>query len=260
LKELETMINTAKSRLAAACFALAATWMPLQAHAGLLDDEEARKAIVELRAKVDAMAKELNARIDTKSDKSAALTLVSDQQSMMNEINKLRGQIEVLNNELVTSQKRQKDYYLDLDARMKKLEPRQMTVDGKEAAVTPAEQRTYETAMAIFKERDFKGAANALGDFVKAYPDSGYAPVAQYWLGNSYLGMGDCKRAITAFETVASTYRDSTKAPDALLGIASCQASGKDKAKAKKTLQDLITIYPDSSAAASAKEQMAAMK
>lgn len=253
------MIPFSKSRLAAACLALAA-WIPLQAHAGLLDDEEARKAIVELRAKVDAMAKEMNARIDTKADKSAALNMVSQQEQMMAEIAKLRGQLEVLSNEIVTSQKRQKDFYADLDARMKKVEPRQVTVDGKEAAVTPAEQRAYDTAMSYFKERDYKGASANLSDFLKAYPDSAFAPIAQYWLGNAWSALQDCKRAIAAQEIVVTNYRDSTKAPDAMLNIATCQALLKDKVKARKTLTDLITVYPDSPAAVTAKEQLAALK
>ncbi len=253
------MIPFSKSRLAAACLALAA-WIPLQAHAGLLDDEEARKAIVELRAKVDAMAKDINARIDTKADKSAVLNMVSQQEQMMAEIAKLRGQLEVLSNELVTSQKRQKDFYADLDARMKKVEPRQVTVDGKEAAVTPAEQRAYDTAMSYFKERDYKGASANLGEFLKAYPDSAFAPVAQYWLGNAWYALQDCKRAIAAQEIVITNYRDSSKAPDAMLNIATCQTQLKDKVKARKTLTDLITVYPDSPAAVSAKELLAAMK
>ena len=52
-------------------------WMPLQASAGLLDDNEARKAILELRAKVDAVARELKAQIDNKSDRSRLVGLVN---------------------------------------------------------------------------------------------------------------------------------------------------------------------------------------
>ncbi|HWJ94859.1 MAG TPA: YbgF trimerization domain-containing protein, partial [Telluria sp.] len=102
------MMTLSKSRLA--CLALAA-WLPLQASAGILEDDEARKAILELRAKVDAMARDLNARIDTKSDKTAALEQLNQQEQTMQEIARLRGQIEVLANELSNAQKHQKDYY-----------------------------------------------------------------------------------------------------------------------------------------------------
>jgi len=63
------MIKLPPIRLAAVAFALAA-WFPLHANAGLLDDDEARRAILDLRSKVDTLARDVNARLDAKSDKS----------------------------------------------------------------------------------------------------------------------------------------------------------------------------------------------
>lgn len=251
------MITLSKSRLA--CLALAA-WLPLQASAGILEDDEARKAILELRAKVDAMARDLNARIDTKSDKTAALEQLNQQEQTMQEIARLRGQIEVLANELANAQKHQKDYYADLDARLKKLEPRQETIDGRTAEVMPTEKQQYDVAMDQFKSGDYKTAAASLQDFVKKYPQSAYAPNAQYWLGNTYFAQGEYKKAIAALEVVTSTYNDSPKAPDAMLNIASSYALMKDNKAARKALQQLMSKYPDSSAAATAKARLASLK
>jgi hypothetical protein len=64
------MIKTSQSRLAAIALAFAA-WLPLHASAGLLDDDEARRAILDLRAKVDALSRDLNTRLEAKSDKNA---------------------------------------------------------------------------------------------------------------------------------------------------------------------------------------------
>jgi tol-pal system protein YbgF len=249
------MMKFSKSGLAAALLA-ALSCLPLQASAGLFDDDEARKALLDLRAKVEAMRTELNARIDTKSDKSSTLDLVGQNEVTLQEIAKLRGQIEVLANELANAQKRQKDFYVDLDARLRKLEPREVNIDGKAAQVDPTEQKSYDTAMQLFKSGDYKAAATALSEFVLRYPASGYAANAQYWLGNAYYAQRDCKSAITAQLTVLKNYPDSPKAADAMLNIASCQTELKDKA-AKKTLQDLIKTYPDSTAAATAKERLA---
>lgn len=253
------MTSISKSRIAAACFALAA-WLPLHANAGLLDDDEARKAILDLRSKVENLSRDLNARIDTKTDKSAALDLVNQHEQTMQEIARLRGQIEVLANEVATSQKRQKDFYADLDARIAKLEPRQVNIDGKEAEVDPGELKSYEAAMTLFKSGDYKVAANALSDFVRRHPESSYASNAQYWLGNAYYAQRDYKNAIAAQEIVATTYKDSAKAPDAMLNIASSYIEMKDKKNAKKALQQLVTKYPDSSAASAAKDRLAALK
>jgi tol-pal system protein YbgF len=258
-QKVTSMKPISKPRIAAACFALAA-WLPLQASAGLLDDDEARKAILELRTKVETLSRELNARIDTKSDKSAALDLVNQHEQSMQEIARLRGQLEVLANEIATSQKRQKDFYADLDARIAKLEPRQVNIDGKEAEVDAGELKSYEAAMTLFKAGDYKVAANALADFVRRHPDSSYASNAQYWLGNAYYAQRDYKNAIAAQEVVASAYKDSAKAPDAMLNIASCYTELKDKKNARKAFQQLIARYPDSSAAAAAKDRLAGLK
>jgi hypothetical protein len=174
-ERIATMITISKPRIAAACLALAA-WIPLQSHAGILDDNEARKAILDLRAKIDTLARDVNARIDTKADKSAALEMVNQNEQAMAEIAKLRGQLEVLSNDITTAQKRQKDFYADLDARIRKLEPRQVTIDGQEAAVAADEQTSYDAAMGAFKARDYKAAASQLGEFVRRYPQSGYGP------------------------------------------------------------------------------------
>jgi tol-pal system protein YbgF len=253
------MKSISKSRIGAACLALAA-WMPLHASAGILDDDEARKAIIDLRSKVENLSRDLNARIDTKTDKTAALDLVNQHEQTMQEIARLRGQIEVLANEVANVQKRQKDLYADLDARIVKLEPRQVNIDGKEAEVDPGELKSYEAAMTLFKSGDYKVAANALSDFVRRHPESSYASNAQYWLGNAYYAQRDYKNAIAAQEIVASTYKDSAKAPDAMLNIASSYIEMKDKKNAKKALQQLVSKYPDSSAASAAKDRLAALK
>ncbi|MES2129990.1 MAG: tol-pal system protein YbgF [Pseudomonadota bacterium] len=251
------MITLTPSRFAALIFALA---LPLRASAGLLDDDEARKAILELRAKVDNIVRELNTRIDTKADKTISLDLVNQHEQAMAEIAKLRGQIEVLANDIANTQKRQKDFYVDLDARLRKLEPHEVTIDGKKAAVDPAEQKAYDAALLLFKAGDYANAAASLGEFVRRYPESGYAALAQYYLGNAYYAKLDFKNAIAAQQVVVSTYGDSAKAPDALLNIASCFTELKDKKNAKKTLQELVAKYPDSSAAQAAKDRLATMK
>ena len=248
------MKKFSKSGLSAALLA-ATIWLPLQAHAGLFDDDEARKALLDLRAKVEAMRTDLQARIDTKSDKSSTLDLLNQNDATLQQLNQLRGQIEVLANDLAQAQKRQKDFYVDLDARLRKLEPREVTIDGKSTQVDPGEQRGYDAAMQQFKTGDYKAASTALQEFVQRYPGSSYAANAQYWLGNSYYAQRDCKAAIAAQLVVLKNYADSPKAPDAMLNIASCQTELKDKA-AKKTLQDLIKQYPDSPAAATAKDRL----
>lgn len=230
------------------------------AHAGILEDDEARKAILDLRAKVDTMRRELAAQIDTKSDKTSTVDLLNQNEQLRGEIARLRGQIEVMSNELANAQKRQKDFYVDLDARLRKLEPQKVTLDGKEATVDPSEQKAFDNAQQIFKAGEYKQAASALGDFLRRYSDSAFAPQAQFLLGSAYYAARDCKSAIASYRELVKQYPDSPKAADAMLSIASCHTELKEKPQAKKALQALIAQYPDSDAARTAKERLAAWK
>ncbi|QDZ27253.1 tol-pal system protein YbgF [Noviherbaspirillum sp. UKPF54] len=244
-----------KSSIAAA-FMAAFSLAPLAAQAALFEDDEARRAILEVRKRLDGMQGELNA----KADKSSNFELNNQNEQLRQEISKLRGQIEVLTNELANQQRREKDFYVDLDTRLRRLEPQKVTIDGKEVTMEPGEQKAYDAALGYFKAGNYKEAGAAFSDFLRRYPQSGLAPSAQYWLGNTYYALRDYRSAISAQQVVVKNYADSPKAADALLNIASCQMELKDKAAAKKTLETLIGQYPESQAAQTAKERLAALK
>ncbi|HJV85889.1 MAG TPA: tol-pal system protein YbgF [Noviherbaspirillum sp.] len=244
-----------KKFLAAAALA-ALSLGPLQAQAALFEDDEARRAILEIRDRLKNMQSEINA----KADKSGNFELNNQNEQLKQEIARLRGQVELLTNELANTQKRQKDFYVDLDTRLRKLEPQQMTIDGKEVSVEQGEQRAYESALAAFKSGDYKTAGASFYDFLRRYPNSGFAPSAQYWLGNTYYAQRDYRNAISAQQVVVKNFPDNPKAADALLNIASCYMELKDKASAKKTLETLVAKYPDAPSAQTAKERLAALK
>jgi tol-pal system protein YbgF len=248
-----------KTTVAAALMA-AFSCVSLQAHAALFGDDEARRAILDLRAKVDTLQQDVNTRVESKADKSAVLELSGQNELLRQEIARLRGQIEVLTNELGNAQQRQKDFYVDLDNRLRKLEPQRVTVDGKEANVEQSEQRMYDNALALFKAGDYKNAGAAFFEFMRRYPQSAYAPSAQYWIGNAHYAQRDYRNAITAQQAVLKNYPDSPKAPDALLNIASCYTELKDRTAAKKALETLVAQYPAAPAAQTAKERLATFK
>jgi tol-pal system protein YbgF len=186
--------------------------------------------------------------------------VISQNEQMKQEIAKLRGQVEVLMNELANAQQRQKDFYIDLDARLRKVEPQKVNVDGKEAIVEQDEQRSYDAALTLFKAGDYKNAGSSFADFLRRYPDSGYAAAAQYWLGNTYFAQRDYRNAIAAQQTVIKNYPESAKASDAMLNMASCYTELKEKPAARKTLEALIAQYPTTAAAQTAKERLATLK
>lgn len=240
-------------KVVAAAFMAAFSCASFQAHAALFGDDEARKAILDVRTKVDTMQRS----VDAKADNSAVLQLSNQNESLRQEVARLTGQIEVLSNELANAQQRQKDFYVDLDNRLRKLEPQNVTVDGKDAMVEHSEQRTYDNAFALFKAGDYKRSGAAFADFIQRYPQSAYVPSAQYWIGNAYYSQSDYRGAIAAQQTLLKKYPDNAKAPDALLNIASSYIALKDRVAAKKTLEALISQYPNTPASQTAKERLA---
>lgn len=253
------MMATRASKLLASLVA-AISFAALPAHAGLFDDDEARKAILDLRVKIETLQKDINARLDDKTDKASMLDVLNQNEQLREDIAKLRGQVELLANEIASAQQRQKDFYVDLDNRLRKLEPQKVNLDGKEAVVEASEQNAYSAAEASFKEADYKTAAASFTEFLRRYPQSGYAPTAQYLLGNSYWVQRDFKNALVAYQSLVKNYPDNPKAPDALLNISSCYLESKDKAGAKRTLEHLLDKYPDAAVANSAKERLRALK
>lgn len=228
---------------------LVAALLPLTANAGLFADDEARRAILDVRAKVE-----------NKADKASVLDLASQNEALLQEVARLRGQVEILSNELLNAQRRQKSFYVELDNRLRKLEPQSRMVDGKEARVEPAEQHAYDAALAQFKANQYKQAGNEFAAFLQRYPDSAYAASAQYWLGNAYFAQRGCKNAIKAQTVVVKSYADSPHASNAMLNIATCHIQLKNKPSAKKTLEALVARYPDSAAAKTASERLKTMK
>ncbi|PRC95271.1 tol-pal system protein YbgF [Solimicrobium silvestre] len=230
------------------------------AHAGLFDDDEARKAILDLRTKLDTVSSKLDDQITNKADKTVVLDQLNQLDSLRQEIAKLRGQVEVLSNDVSDSQRRQKDFYVDLDNRLRKLEPQKLLVDGKEAQIDPNEQKSYDTALAVFQSGDYSGAANALNSFIQMYTRSAYVPNAQYSLGIAYYAQKDYRNAIATFQSLVKASPDFSRAPDAMLTIATCYSEQKDKTAARKVLQNLRTQYPDSAAAKTAIDRLNALK
>lgn len=243
----------------AAAVLTAAAGVPL-AHAGLFDDEEARRAILDMRDRIDAVREDLSARLENKADKSGALDLSGQNEQLRQEVARLRGQIEVLSNEIKNTQQRQKDFYVDLDARLRKVEPQKVSVDGQEVSVNPNEQQSYDAALATFKSGDYRTAGAAFADFLRRYPQSGYAPSAQYLLGTTYYAQRDYRNAISAQQVVVEKYPDSPKAADAMLNIATSHTELKDRPAARRELEALVAKYPNSSAAQTAKERLALLK
>jgi tol-pal system protein YbgF len=247
-----------------------------QASAGLFNDDEARKQIEQLEARLTKLEE------GYKQQTSSMLDLLSQVEILNQELRKLRGQNEELVHNLQDAEKRQKDFYVDLDARVRRFETTDLAAQQSAASaaaqgaaapavatpapaakaedVNAAENAAYDEAYGFYKVANYEKTLVAFSEFLKKFPESAKVPNAHYLMGNAYFALDDYKRSIASYQVVVSKFESNPKVPDAWLNIAGCQQKLKDVPAAKKTLKMLIAKYPDSSAAGKAKKRLAALK
>lgn len=260
-----------KSLLIASIMAL-----PMVVSAGLLEDDEARRAILELRQKVDeqsgaadkrsaALASQIGVlqqqqSADASAQRQALMDLLNQLETLRSDMAKLRGQNEQLARDISDLQRQFRDAGQITDERFRRLEPFQVTVDGQSFNAQPSEKKEFEAALATLRKGDFEGAQTAFGDFLNRYGGTGYKPSALFWLGNAQYALKNYKEAIATLRLMQQASSTHVRVPDALLTIANCQLETKDTKAAKKTLQDLMADYPSAEAAAIAKDRLAKIK
>lgn len=255
--------------LSAALLAAASLLAVPGAGAALFDDDEARRAIIELRQRMEGqrMATERQAEEARKANEDntaqvrrALLDLQTQIESLRGEIARQRGQDEQMARELTELQRRQKDVAQAVEERLRKFEPVKVTVDSREFVADPAEQREFDAALAVFRRGDFTAAQAAFSELMRRYPQTGYRATALFWLGNSQYANRDYRGAIGSFRALLMQEPDHPRAPEAVLSIANCMIELKDTPGARKTLDDLVKAYPQSEAAGAARERLARLR
>jgi tol-pal system protein YbgF len=227
------------------------------AHAQLFGgDTEARNQIIQLRQDVQG-------QIETTSRGQLELAMQNEQ--MRAEVARLRGQIELLMNEVETLKQRQKDFYVDLDARLRQFEtggtaaaPAPGTAAGASASTDPAaESIDYEAALNLLKNGKTKEALAAFDSFTNRYPSGNFTAGAHFWAGNAALQSKDVASATRHFKTVMDKWPSDNVAPDAMLGLANSQQALGDATASRNTLKALTERYPQSNAAQVARQRLA---
>ena len=242
-------------------------------------DETARKQIAEQSKRIEALRQQ-NAQLSERlghidetlkglAASNPALELSQQLERLRQEVTQLRGQLEVSANEVQMASKRQRDMYVDLDTRMRRLElpaaagavaPAAAGAAAAASEATDVEARAYEAAQGQRKIGNYQGAIAGFRNFLSQYPKSTLSHRAQYWIGDSYYNLRDFRNAIASQQRLISAFPDSASVPDALLNIASSQIELGEAAAARKSMDSLIARYPASEAAEKAKRRLATLK
>ena len=236
--------------------------------------------------RLDAIERKLEAR--------GLLDMFARMEQLQQDLQELRGELEVQSHMLKDMQRRQREQYLDIDRRLQQQE--NPSVGGAPAATggtatpppmttapvyvpptTPpvrkppvapvpgsmeqiGEQAEYDTALATLREGRYPEAAQAFKKFLADHPGSTYADNASYWLGEAYYVTRNFDKAQGAFQNLVDTFPQSAKVSGSRLKIAYIHYEKKDWAAARKELTALVSEYPDTTVSRQAQERLQRMK
>lgn len=262
-------------------------------------DDEARRAILDLRVKVDALDKrqqeianqvgglvyqgqsaqirldEITPRLnDTEvrlqGSGKGQLQLLNENEKLRTEIAALRGQIEQLLQQGVQAQQAQKDFYTDLDRRLKSVEPvktafteldrRLKTIepvtvvaDGLSLRVSPQEAEQFRALQETFRGNDTKATLVAALRFEQQFPGSAVLPHVLLLRGTTLYIAKNYPEAIVARQEFLRRFPHHPGSLQAAMNLAASQAESGDIPSARKTLQAILANNPEATITQEAK-------
>ena len=207
---------------------------------------------------------------------------------LQQEMQRLVGDMEIINHEIDGIKKRQRELYLDIDRRLNQLDQKIASSQAVPSAPAPSAPENampstssgttaapgaspslldnnitrdaYERAFNLLKEGRYELAIAAFKAFIETYPSASYADNAQYWLGEANYAKQNYKVALQEFNKVLDNYPRSQKIPDAMLKIGYCYNELGDPKQAKVVLDNILSRYPDSTAARLATKRLTILK
>lgn len=214
-------------------------------------DDEARRAILDLRAKVDALAQESQQEVTNTRRQLLEMTNQLDQ--LRREVATLRGDNERLLYELGQIQRQ-------TDERLRPFEPILVSMDGLEFEAFPEESQVFDAAMAALRASQFARAADLFAQMRERYPASGYMGHVLYWEGNAHYAARQYEPAVQSFDRLIKAFPQHPKTPESLLSLASCYVELKNVRASRSALEKLVADYPDTEAAVTARERLARLR
>ena len=186
--------------------------------------------------------------------------LFRQMQILQQEVQELRGLVEVQDHQIKRLQHNQKEQYLDLDRRVIAAasgEPAPALsarpTDGSPvltASGNLSERDAYRLAFDGMRAQQFDQSLVAFQSLIENYPNGQYTPNAFYWIGEIFLvGKHDAELARQSFMQVVNLYPDHQKASDAMYKLGVVYNTLGDDASARRFLDQVQREHANSSAA-----------
>ena len=197
---------------------------------------------------------EMNARFEATG--RGQLDLANQNEQLRAEVAGLRGQVEVLLHEIEQLKQRQRDFYVDLDDRIRAVEGHGGGLAASGPVDPASEAAAYEAALNLLKEGKHAESLAAFQAFIASFPRSEMLPGANFWAGNAALQAREVVTARSFFNTVISNWPNDAIASDAMLGLANSLRLMGEARQSEETLRRILERYPDSSAAQVARQRL----
>jgi len=219
-------------------------------------------------------------RIERMMENQNLVDMFMKLQSLQQEVERIRGEFEVLSHDIKGMKQSQKDLYLDLDNRIQQVEMATSNLSnagngaslgdlgfgsnggdtGVKAGEPASEQEMYQAALNLLRDGKFQEASEQFKLVLNTFPSGNYSDNAQYWLGESSYVLKDYKVAISEFSKVISQYPSSSKIADAHLKIGFSHYELGDNEKARQSLEKVIKDFSGTTSARLAQSRLRQMK
>lgn len=204
-------------------------------------------------------------RLERLLESQGLVGLMVQQQELQQELQRLRGEIEVQTHTLNELKNRQRELYVDIDRRLLSVERNGgrrpvsqspaappiaplAVAPATETAPTPAqaadEQKAYQKAFDLLRALRYDKAIESFRDFIRQFPNGRYAHIAQYWIGEANYAQRRFAEAIVDYQALLNNYTNSPKLAEAMLKIGYSQFELKQYDQARDSLDRLIKAYP----------------
>lgn len=196
---------------------------------------------------------------------------------MQNDMQALRGEIEVLTHQLEQLEKQQHDMYLDIVQQLQAAPPTASNEDkateetvnlpatttssptetkASEPTTISSDETTYQRAFGLLQQGQYEQAITAFKAQLAQYPQGKRAEDAQYWLAETYYTLKKYDIALNTFGKFLEKYPKNPKYAHAQLKIGYIYYELADYVAARAILEQIKENYPGTATAHLAEERL----
>ena len=203
---------------------------------------------------IEKQLQELTRLLETRN--KVLVRLQSQFDELSQEMNQIKGSIELFNHKIEQVEGRQRNLYQLIEEQSKPAET-QVADNGSVAEGDEDGKIAYQNAIdLVLVNKEYEQAIVAFEAFVIDYHKSSYVANSHYWLGQLLHKQKKLNEARAAFLIVTEQFPDSSKRPDALYKIGFIDEYLDKRASADAFYNKVLKEFPDSSAAELAKKRL----